>query len=231
MSSKPKYTRRHSAANKKLQEITKDLKAPDSKRADVKKQVKIINAQLWQQDEDELAPDGLERQAELALNEELVELFEKVCDWCKLESVKEEGDLKEWSRTYEWLRNVVHYRAGHSIKLGTRLANSKQYFKSIEMYIRWHINTEKDIAAMIKNTIILCDSASNDLNRKAVISIGSRNLYNQQVCISTIKQNTFIPVILMDKLSILSTVVFKNERKYVLIYNVNTKIRICCRKY
>ena len=160
MSSKTKYTEDDIvAAYKKLQEITKDLKAPDLKRADVEKQVKIINAQMWQQDEDELAPDGLERRAELALNEGHVELFEKVCDWCKLDSVKEEGDLGVWGRSYEWLRNVVHYRAGHSIKLGSRLANSKQYFKSIEMYLRWHLNTDKDVAAMIKNIIILCDTA------------------------------------------------------------------------
>ena len=160
MSSKPKYTEEDIiAAYRKLQEITKDLKAPDSKRADVEKQVKIICAQMWQQDEDELAPDGLERRAELALNEGHVELFEKVCDWCKVGCVKSQEDMGAWYQSYEWLRNVVHYRAGHSIKLGTRLANSKQYFKSIEMYLRWHINTEKDVAAMIKNTIVLCDTA------------------------------------------------------------------------
>ena len=162
MASKTTYTEAGvRSAYTKLRELTKDSAAPDAKRADVEKQVKIVYDQVWQQDEDALAPDGLERRAEMALNEGHVELFEKVCDWCKVSSVKSKEDMGAWYPCYECLRNVIQYRAGHSAKLGTRLANSKQYFKSIEKYLQWNMNSENtnNVGSMIKNIIITCETA------------------------------------------------------------------------
>lgn len=42
-----------------LRKLTRDSAPPDSKLADFEKQVKIVYDQIWQQDEDELASDGL----------------------------------------------------------------------------------------------------------------------------------------------------------------------------
>ena len=162
MTTKTKYSESDvRSAYTKLQELMKDSTAPDSKRSDVESQAKIVYDQIWQQDEDELASDGLERRSEMALDEGHVELFEKVCDWCKIGSVKSPKNMGAWYQCYEWLRNVLQYRAGHSAKLGTRLAKSKQYFKSIEIYLRWNIDSENtsNIGSMINNIIITCETA------------------------------------------------------------------------
>lgn len=154
----------------KLRELTKESNAPDSKKAEVEKYVKIVYDQIWQKEEDELSRDAFERRAEMALNEGHVELFEKVCGWCKLDTVMSKNEMGMWYQCYEWLRNVVQYRAGHSVKLGTRLANSKYYFKSIEKFLRWNINNEKNLNSLIRNTILLCVTAP------AAIGTG-KNLY------------------------------------------------------
>ena len=142
-----------------LRELTKNSAPPNSKRVDVEKQVKIVYDQILQQDENNLDSDGLEHRAEMALNEDQVELFEKVYGWSKLENVQSTDELGVWSQSLEWLFNAAHYRGGHSVKLGTRFANSKEYFKLIEIYLLWHINNEKYVASMLKNTIILCETA------------------------------------------------------------------------
>lgn len=160
MASKTKFTEEDvRAAYLKLCQLTKGATPPDSKRADIEKQMKIVAFQMWQKDEDELTPEGLRRRAETALEAGHVELFEKLCDWCKLGSATTQQEMGAWYQCYEWLRNVLQYRAGHSLKLGTRLANSKHYFKSVEMYVRWNIDDEKTVASVIKNSIILCETA------------------------------------------------------------------------
>lgn len=158
MTSKTNYTESDvRAAYTKLRELTNGSDAPDAKRADIVKQVKIIGDQIFQKEEDELSLDGLQRRADMALTEGHVDLFEKVCDWCKLGRAKAKSEMGPWYQCYEWLRNVVQYRAGHSVQLSTRLANSKQYFKSVELYLS--IESEQNVTSSIKNTILMCDTA------------------------------------------------------------------------
>ena len=45
-------------------------------------------------------PYDVTRMAEMALGEGHAELFEKVCDWCKLGSAKDESELGAWKEVY-----------------------------------------------------------------------------------------------------------------------------------
>ena len=60
----------------------------------------------------------------MALDEGHVELF-KVCGWIELDSVQSNDELGVWAQSLEWLCNVAHYRAGHSVKLGSRNQSCK----------------------------------------------------------------------------------------------------------
>ena len=160
MSSKKAFTADDArAAYSKLRELTTDAAPPEAKRAEIEAQVHILHEQMQQKEEEELQLEGLERRAEMALAEGHVELFEKVCDWCRLGSVKEKHDLGTWAVLLEWLHNVLQYRGPYSAKLASRLAHSKHYFKAVELELRWNITNENELRTMIKSLIILCETA------------------------------------------------------------------------
>ena len=161
------------AAYAKLRELMKKAKAPkgDEKRHAIEEQVAIVHAQIKQKDEDEFQLDGLERRADIALEGAHVELFEKICGWAKLKRAKKHTDLGVWNNTFFQMHNVIQYRSGHSVKLATRLAKSKQYFKSLKSILKWYFGKEMHIIPIIRNLIILCETAP--------VAIGpARSLYN-----------------------------------------------------
>ena len=160
MSSKKAFTADDArSAYSKLRELMTDAAPPEAKRTEIEAQVQILHEQMQQKEEEELQLDALERRAELALSEGHVELFEKVCDWCRLGSVEEKHYLGMWAVLFERLHYVLQYRAPHSPKLSSRLAHSKHYFKAVALELHWNIANENELKAMIKSLIVLCSIA------------------------------------------------------------------------
>ena len=86
------------------------------------------------------------------------------------------------------MRNVLQYRGAHSRRLAKRLTSSKLYFRSIELYLRWNIDSENNVASVIKNLVILCDTAPLGLGTdrslyKLVLEIYNTKKYITVICL------------------------------------------------
>ena len=173
MSSNTKYTENDIRATyAKLRELTKDAAPPVEKLAEIEAQVKIIDAFRLQNRTINFTKNEDTLYAEMALAEGHVELFEKVCDWCKLESVKEESELGQWKQCCNWLYLSITYSSAYSIKLATILFNSKRYIKVMGLKLRSYINSENELLTVFRNARNRLDEVPN--------AVGAfRTLYTQ----------------------------------------------------
>lgn len=160
-----------SVAYERLWELVNDTSCRlEAHLAEVELHSRVLIDQIWQPDEDALSLDGLEKRADGALRGGLVDLFEKVACHCDLWGITKKEEVGVWVQAYDWLRNVLQYRGAHSPRLAKRLASSRLYFRSVELYLRWNIDSEQNEASVLKNLVILCDTAP--------IAIGAdRSLY------------------------------------------------------
>ena len=140
------------SAYAKLRELTKEVAPPDAKRAEIEAQVKIVDDFMRKNAHTNFTGNEhlLVGYAEMALAEGHVDLFEKVCDWCKLSNVKEESELGSWKLCYLWLYRTIHFRCPNSDQLAKRLANSKQYIRAVKIKLRSIINDESKWPQMVK---------------------------------------------------------------------------------
>ena len=173
MTSNTKYTENDVRATyAKLRELTKGAAPPVEKLAEIEAQVKVIDTFKLQIRNINFTKNEDTLYAEMALAEGHVELFEKVCDWCKLDSVKEESELGQWKQCCNWLYLSITYSSAYSIKLATRLFNSKRYIKMMGLKFRSYINNEKEMIIILRN-------ARNRLNEVPDAVGAFRTLYTQ----------------------------------------------------
>ena len=129
----------------KLRELVKETLPLGAERAEIEAQVKILDNFMWQNAHTTFKGNELEGYAEMALAEGHVELFEKVCDWCKLGSVRDESELGQWRLCYIRLYRTINYYCGTSVKLATRLAHSSHYIRAVELRLRSNLNDEQTL--------------------------------------------------------------------------------------
>ena len=141
----------------KLRELMSDTTPPDAKREEVEAQAELIydfyRNNIDAYNKGKLTSSDMERYAVEALAEGHIEIFEKAADWCQLFCVKEQSDLGPWSQCLEWLYVTINFRCPNSIKLANRLAKSKHYIRKEEMQMRWDINDENDLGALLTNNL------------------------------------------------------------------------------
>ena len=133
----------------KLRVLMQDATPPDAKLAEITAQAKLIKTFNWNNQN----PSDVERYAEMAFAEGHVELFEKVCDWCRVFSVKETSELGPWSKCLYLLYLSINCRSANSVKLANRLARSKHYIRMEELNIRSNINNEIVLSIYLRNDL------------------------------------------------------------------------------
>ena len=137
----------------KLLKLTQGSAPPEGKREKVEEQTKILNDFMWQNARTTCAKSELEAYAEMAITEGHIELFEKVCDWCKLGLVQQQAELGPWRQCFLWLYWTLDFRCTQSITLATRLATSKYYIKAVELGMRSNINNEQQLIIPLQNNL------------------------------------------------------------------------------
>lgn len=130
------------AAYAKLREFMKESAPPIAKLREIEAQVNLLY-DFKEQNAKQLA--NIEKHADTALAEEHVEAFERVCDWCKLGSIREQSELGPWKLCFQKLYSTLNFRCPFSVALATRLANSNHYVKVSELKLRWDLNCETEL--------------------------------------------------------------------------------------
>ena len=147
----------------KLRALMSDAAPPVSKRTEIETLANclydFVGNNVDAYDKRKQTPNNLERYAVEALAEGHVELFEKVADWCRLFSAKEQSDLGPWSRCLHLLYRTTNFRACNSLKLSNRLAKSKHYVRMVEMHMRWNIKYEKELTTAVRNNLFFLNYA------------------------------------------------------------------------
>lgn len=91
--------------------------------------------------------------AEMALAEGHVDIFEKVCGWCKLDNVKDERELEPWTHAFINLYSSINFHCPHTVALAIRLANSKEYMKAEELHLRWKRDDTNGLSITVSNIL------------------------------------------------------------------------------
>ena len=137
----------------RLRELTKELTPPFAKRAEIEAGVKTLNDFMRQNVHTNVPSNKLVEYADMALAEGHVELFEKVCDWCRIGNVKYESDLGPWKYCFLLLYRTINFRCSTSKQLANTLANSKQYIRAMTIMLHSIINNDQELIISLQNIL------------------------------------------------------------------------------